>query len=121
MKAWSAALAGETADWPQLKARSFFGFTGLYRKDLMFAVLPRTRAFEHPDALAFRLETPTASLRRQLSDDPRVSAQEIRNPRWFAFTLSSDADLHDALEWLGRAHAAAVKIPKVKKKLKNRK
>jgi len=40
MKAWSAALAAEVGGWPQLSARSFFGFTALYRKDKMFAALP---------------------------------------------------------------------------------
>jgi len=27
--------------------------------------------------------------------------------RWFAFELSSDRDLKDALDWLGRAYEAA--------------
>ena len=43
MKAWSAALAGEVGEWPHVSTRSFFGFTALYRKDKMFAALPRCR------------------------------------------------------------------------------
>jgi hypothetical protein len=119
MKVWSAALASEASDWPQVKARSFFGFTGLYRNDFMFGVLPRTRGMETPDAVAFRLDSPTTSLRRLLTADPRITSAAIKEARWFAFTLSSDADLHDALEWLGRAHASAARIHK--KKVKKRK
>ena len=39
MKAWSAALAVEVADWPRATARSFFGFNALYRGDNIAAVL----------------------------------------------------------------------------------
>jgi hypothetical protein len=121
MKVWSAALANEAADWPQVRARSFFGFTGLYRNYFMFAILPRTRGMETPDAVAFRLDSLTTSLQRLLSADPRISSAEIKEARWFAFTLSTDADLHDALEWLSHAHAAAGKAPKGTNKSKKRK
>jgi hypothetical protein len=121
VKAWSAALVAETADWPQVKARSFFGFTGLYRNDFMFAVLPRTRSMETPDAIAFRLDAPAASLRARLAADARITSAEIKEARWFAFTLSCDAELHDALEWLGRAYEAAVETHKARKKMKKRK
>jgi hypothetical protein len=116
VKAWSAALVAETADWPQVKARSFFGFTGLYRNDFMFAVLPRTRSMETPDAIAFRLDAPAASLRARLSADARITSAEIKEARWFAFTLSHDAELHDALDWLGRAYDAAAQMHKAKKR-----
>jgi hypothetical protein len=120
MKAWSAALVAETVDWPQVKARSFFGFTGLYRKDFMFAVLPRTRSMETPDAIAFRLDAPTASLRARLAADVRISSAEIKAARWFAFTLSCDAELHEALDWLGRAYQAAVGTHRAREKMKKR-
>ena len=44
MKAWSSALGGEIGGWPQVSTRPFFGLTALYRKDRIFALLPRTRA-----------------------------------------------------------------------------
>ena len=109
MKAWSAALASETVDWPQVKQRVFFGFTALYRKDTMFAVLPRTRGMETANALAFRIDSPTAKVRLRLENDPRIGAAEIKKARWFSFEVSSDADLHDALDWLGQAYEAAGK------------
>lgn len=109
MKAWCAALAAETLDWPHIEQRVFFGFTALYRKDTMFAVLPRTRGMETANSLAFRIDTPTAKVRTRLEKDPRIGAAEIKQARWFTFELSSDADLHDALDWLGRAYEAAGK------------
>jgi hypothetical protein len=109
MKAWSAALASETVDWAQVKQRIFFGFIGLYRKDTMFAVLPRTRGMETANALAFRIDSPTAKVRLRLENDPRIGAAEIKKARWFSFEVSSDADLHDALDWLGQAYKAAGK------------
>jgi len=112
MKAWCAALADDVRDWPQVATRSFFGFTALYRKDKMFAILPRTRGMETPDALAFRIDTPSAVNRARLGKDPRVGSAEIKKARWFAFELSSDADLHGALDWLGCAYEAASKSKK---------
>jgi hypothetical protein len=109
MKAWCAALAAETADWPKVEQRVFFGFTALCRKDTMFAVLPRTRGMETANSLAFRIDTPPAKVRARLENDPRIGAAEIKKARWFTFELSSDADLHDALDWLGRAYEAVGK------------
>jgi hypothetical protein len=109
MKAWCAALAAETVNWPQVKQRVFFGFTALYRKDTMFAVLPRTRCMETANSLAFRIDTPTANVRVRLRKDPRIGAAEIKKARWFSCELSSDADLHDAVDWLGQAYESAGK------------
>ena len=36
MKAWSAELAAEIIDWPQVNQKVFFGFTALYRGKNMF-------------------------------------------------------------------------------------
>jgi len=110
MKAWCAALAAETADWPQIRTRSFFGFTGLYREETMFAVLPRTRGMETANSLAFRIDTPTAKVRVRLEKDPRIGSAKIKKARWFTFDLASDGDLHDVLNWLGQAYEAAGKI-----------
>ena len=112
MKAWSAALAAEVSGWPQVATRSFFGFTALYRKGKMFALLPRTRGMETSNALAFRLDAPATAVRARLAKDSRIRSAEIEKARWFSFELSSDVDLHDALDWLGKAHEAAGKNKK---------
>lgn len=114
MKAWSAALAAEIADWPGIDARSFFGFTALYRGAYMFGVLPRTRSWGTGDCLAFKFENPGSALRSRLEKDGRIGSKQMKNVRWFSFEMSSDTDLHDALDWLGRAYDAAGKLRKSK-------
>jgi hypothetical protein len=76
----------------------------------MFAVLPRTRGMETANALAFRIDSPTAKVRLRLENDPRIGAAEIKKARWFSFEVSSDADLHDALDWLGQAYRRRARI-----------
>jgi hypothetical protein len=107
MKAWSAALSTEVADWKPVTTCTFFGFTALHRGDKIFALLPRTRSMETPDSLAFKLESPTARMRALLRQDPRIGSTQMRKVRWFTFEMSSDADLRGALEWLSRAYEAA--------------
>jgi hypothetical protein len=109
MKAWSAALTGEIFDWPQVSARSFFGFTALYRKDKMFAALPRTRSMGTPNSLVFKLDSQPSVVAARLKKDPRIGSMQMQKARWFTYEISSDADLHDALDWLGTAYKAAGK------------
>jgi hypothetical protein len=109
MKAWSAALVAEVSDWPQVSARSFFGFSALYRKDRMFAAVPRTRALETANSLAFKLESPSPAVRARLDKTTRPWSTRPDKARWFAFEMSTDADLHEAIDWLGLAYEAAGK------------
>jgi hypothetical protein len=112
MKAWSAALGSEVAGWPQVSTRSFFGFTALYRKDRIFALLPRTRGMETANSLAFKLDVATGAVRARLGKDPRTTSTQMGKKGWLRFELSSDADLRGALDWLGRAYEAAGKSKK---------
>lgn len=112
MKAWSTALAEEVGSWPHVDARSFFGFTALYRGDRMFAALPRTRSLESKNSLGFKLEAPISSVFDRLKRDARIRVWSKPDSRWFTFELSGPGDLHDALDWLGRAYSAAGKPKK---------
>jgi hypothetical protein len=112
MKAWSAALKAEIGDWPGVKVRSFFGFTALYRRDRIFALLPQTRGMETPNSLAFKLQSPAPRLLARMRRDPRIGPTEMQQARWFTFELATDGDLHDALDWLARAYDAAAKASK---------
>lgn len=107
MKAWSVALSTEVGDWKQVTGRDFFGFTALYRRDKIFALLPRTRAIKSPNALAFKLESPPARVSALLRQDPRIGSTQMQKARWFTFEISCDTDLRAALEWLDRAYDAA--------------
>jgi len=107
MKVWCAALADEVSSWPRAEARSFFGFTALYRGEKIFAALPRTRGLENANTLAFKLDPPPPRLLPALEKDSRISRFGKDKERWFTFALSSSADLHDVLEWLSQAYTAA--------------
>jgi hypothetical protein len=109
MKAWSAALSTEVADWPQVTKRAFFGFTAFFRRNRIFALLPRTRAMETPNSLAFKLEHPQPRILARLQSDERVSATEMQKARWFRFEMTGASDLRDALEWVGKAYKVAGK------------
>jgi hypothetical protein len=92
-----------------VSTRAFFGFTALYRKERIFALLPRTRAMETANSLAFKLETKTAAVLARLKKDPRLASTQPQKARWFTFEVSSSGDLHDAVHWLGQAYEAAGK------------
>ena len=114
MKAWSSALATEFDDWPQVTQKSFFGFTALYRGKRIFGLLPRTKSVFRPNAVAFRFESLSPGVKPLLAKDLRVAAFDKNKTRWFTFDLSSDSDLHDALDYLGRAFDAARSARKTK-------
>ena len=107
MKAWSAALEAEVADWPRVSARAMFGFKALYRGKRIFAVLPRTRGMGTANSLAFKLEDAGPRVLAQLQKDSRIQMTTMQARRWFVFDVSSNRDLKDALEWLARGYEAA--------------
>jgi hypothetical protein len=114
MKAWSAALAAELKDWPQITQKPFFGFTALYRGKTMFGLLPRTRSIFKGNAVAFRIEGANRATQAFLKKDPRIAAFDKDNTRWFTFELTHDSDLHEALDCLGRAFDAVGNLKKSK-------
>lgn len=107
MKAWTAALAGDLETWPQVKTRPMFGLIAWYRREKIFAVLPKTRGMDSPNALAFKLPSASARLLARIRKDSRIAFTEMQKARWFTFELSCDADLHDALDWLAQAYEVA--------------
>jgi hypothetical protein len=107
MKAWTAALAADLESWPLVKTRPMFGLIAWYRRDKIFAVLPKTRGMDSPNALAFKLPSASARLLVRIRKDSRIAFTEMQKARWFTFELSCDADLHDALDWLAQAYEAA--------------
>jgi hypothetical protein len=80
MKAWSGALAAEVAGWPQVTTRAFFGFTALYRRDRIFALLPRTRAMATPNSLAFKLDPRTRDVSLGCDRIPGLAQPKCKKP-----------------------------------------
>lgn len=76
MKAWSAALSAEVANWPDVTVRPMFGMFGVYRGKRILAVLPRTRALDVPDSIAFKVPVSGPGLRRRAKHDPRIKFPE---------------------------------------------
>jgi hypothetical protein len=80
MKAWSAALAAEAAEWPRATVRSFFGFNALYRGDDIFGILPRTRSFGNGNLLAFRIDDAKDRIKARLEKDPHIQYRSKQYP-----------------------------------------
>ncbi|HXC48055.1 MAG TPA: hypothetical protein VNU20_07170 [Candidatus Sulfotelmatobacter sp.] len=102
---WSALLESELLAWPGVITKRMFGFRALYRGKKIFAALPHSRGFR-PDACIFlKMKTMPPALLQRAKSDNRIVMNTPGNG-WFSFTLSSDTDLHDALEWLNHAYEA---------------
>jgi hypothetical protein len=110
MKQWSAMLQAEVNSWPAITSKSMFGFVFFYRRKIVFAALPRTRGFDSPSSLLFKFNPIPAALQARARSDTRMSAStDPKNKGWFAFTLSTQSDLRDALFWLNHAYESAAK------------
>lgn len=86
-----------------------FGMMAYYCNNKIFAALPRTKAFETPNSVAFKLYKPTARAARLLSSDPRVISYKGKRSKgkaagWIAFEVNAPGDLKDALKWFDLAY-----------------
>jgi len=104
MKHWSALLEAEVSQWPAVTTRRMFGMLGVYRKGKIFAALPRTRCFETPRSVAFKLGRKTPRMVKRLQSDSRISPTWSQDSKWIAYEVSSTHDLKDALKWFDLAY-----------------
>jgi hypothetical protein len=102
MKQWSAMLETELNDWPHVTSKPMFGMTAFYRGSQIFAILPKTRAFETSSGVAFRFEEISKKLADELKNDARVLTNPI-GKKWITFEVRDPKDLNAALEWMSRA------------------
>ena len=114
MKRWSALLAQELSDWPQVIAKPMFGVLAIYRGKQIFAALPAKRAMHSPNSILLRFKTPAPNFLQRVASDPRMS-HNAQDRFWFPFQIESDADLRDAIALLAEGYEAARKAPKTKK------
>ena len=108
MKRLAELLEAEMLAWPNVTSRPMFGLNGIYRGQNIFAVLPRTRAMDVPDSIAFRLVKRPQSIMNKLSNDERIVASTA-DAKWISFVMESDSEIHAALKWLALAYRQAVK------------
>jgi len=104
----SALLEAEVLAWPAVTSRPMFGLNGLYRGRKIFAVLPRTRAMDAADSIAFRFTTRSQRIATRMRNDKRIVAPTA-DAKWISFMIESDSDIHDALNWLELAYREAGK------------
>ena len=108
IKRLAALLEAEVLAWPSVTSRPMFGLNGLYRGRMIFAVLPRTRALDIPDSIAFRLPRQSQRITAEFRKDERIVVSRPE-AKWISFVIHSDSDIHDALNWLVLAYREAGK------------
>jgi hypothetical protein len=108
IKRLAGLLEDEMLGWPNVTSRPMFGLNGIYRGPNIFAVLPRTRAMEVPDSIAFRLLKRPRNIIDQLANDKQI-VNSTPDAKWISFVIESDAEIHTALKWLELAYRQAVK------------
>jgi hypothetical protein len=102
MKEWSVLLGAELSSWPSVTSRRMFGMVVFYRKGVIFAALPKTRSFDTPRSIAFKLYGRTPQVRKRLETDLRIA-----NPhaKWISLELTGEKDLAHAIEWFDLAYS----------------
>lgn len=108
MKRLTALLEAEILAWPNVTSRPMFGLNGIYRGANIFAALPRTRAMDVPDSIAFRLLKRSRPVMDKLDKDKRIVAS-TPEAKWISFVMESESDIHAALDWLALAYRQAAK------------
>jgi hypothetical protein len=94
-------IDGEISQWPDVTARSMFGFRAYYRKGVIFALLPETQALETPTSIAYKLA------------DGDVREGE----KWISFETAGPESVRAAVVLLQQAHMAAGQPKKRAKKM----
>ena len=83
-----------------------FGLRALYRGKKIFAALPNSRGFGPDASILIKFNPMPPALLKRAQSDIRVHTNSP-GKGWFSFTLVSDTDLHDALDWLSLSYQAA--------------
>jgi hypothetical protein len=118
MRGWTEALRRELESWPGVTLKNAFGMWMVYRKDVVFAALPRTRALFEDDAILLKFNRETPAQIKRIAAEPRFTSgtmeQRHQNKRkggegrrWRIFLMRADADMHMAIEWLAEAYRVA--------------
>jgi hypothetical protein len=85
-------LARELLRWPDVSMRPMFGMRAVYRRKVVFAMLPDKRALENPKAIAYK----------------RFEVQSKENEKWKLFELENEENIGRALIHLDKAYRKAV-------------
>jgi hypothetical protein len=106
MQRWSAMLAEELEQWPEVTTKPMFGFTSFYRGKTIFAAVPKTRALGSANSVIFKLPE-QSKWRATAEQDPRIQPENMAAMKWFPFEIGGESDLRDALLWFERSFQSA--------------
>jgi hypothetical protein len=113
MRHWSAMLEAEVKSWPGVTSKPMFGFHSLYHRKTIFAALPYSHGLVSPSSFILKFDPMPPSLSQLAEKEPRLdTATRVSRKGWFCFELFSNADVRDAVWWLGQAYQAARKAKK---------
>jgi hypothetical protein len=114
MKEYAAHLSEEVRTWPQVNLRPMFGFFGVYRKEKIFGVIPKTRTMAEGNAIWYKVwpvkttrPKPGSKHARSTARREEMEDMTVTGPNWKSFPVDSPAHLHGALEVLARAYESA--------------
>lgn len=119
MRGWTEALSREIENWPGIAVKNAFGMRLVYRNNVVFAALPRTRALYREDAILVKFASESPALMRKIAAEKRFAAGTMEDRRttkakagsqgrrWRLFLMREDADVHRAMEWIAQAYRLA--------------
>ena len=98
MQRWCALLEEEVSTWPDVSSKPMFGMRGYYRRQTIFAAIPRTRAAGSGFSLLLKLPRSKAH---------RGAPRGIPGAAWITFEMHAEEDIAAALTELARAYENA--------------
>lgn len=110
MKHRAGLIEGEVARWPNVTTKPMFGMAAFFRKNAIFAAVPRSRTLRSPQSIIMKFHPVPDSLAEKIKAESRI-ADRAPGPGagWHTFELSSHGDIRDALWWLNQAYDCAGK------------
>jgi len=85
MRHASVLIETELMTWSDVSARPMFGLRAIYRKNVIFGMLPEKRSFEIPNGIAYK-----------------------EGGKWKVFEVGDQEGIGKALAILGKAYARAI-------------
>lgn len=84
-----------------------FGMIAFYRRDVIFAAVPRTKSFEPDNSVAFKLYEIPEKLQAKIAKDKRIALGAEKSAGWILFQVNDARDLAGALSWFETAYERA--------------
>jgi TfoX/Sxy family transcriptional regulator of competence genes len=108
MRRWCALIEAEVLTWPGVETRPMFGMTGFYRKDRIFAAIPKTRSLGKSDSVIFKLLGAPPDAVKRARAHPNTISGGMKAAGWIQFEVHSEKDVREALKWFSEAYECAV-------------